>query len=82
MQNKPEDLMDFMMAQIEAISNPELTAEELDLEIKRSKSISDMSDKVLRFYGFLVKNKELNLEYGIKANDDFGMLGCSDENSK
>lgn len=47
-QNKLSDLNDFLMAQIQVLSNENLKGEELDAELRKSKAIASLSSQVIK----------------------------------
>lgn len=55
MKNKMEDLNNHLFAQLERLGEEGLTAEQIQMECARSKSIADISDRIL-------KQKEIELE--------------------
>lgn len=47
-QNKLSDLNDFLMSQIQVLSDEELKGDELIAEIKRGKAIASLSSQVIK----------------------------------
>lgn len=45
--NKISDLRDHLFAQLERLEDDKLTADQMDLEIKRSKAITSISDQLI-----------------------------------
>ena len=58
------DLNDHLFAELERLSDEELSAEELDKEIRRAKAISDISKNVVANAANVLKAAELNTRYG------------------
>ena len=47
MKNKVEDLTNHLFAQLERLGYEEISKEQLDIEIQRSKAIVDIGDKII-----------------------------------
>ncbi len=77
--NKAVDLQNFLFGQLERLDNPELTPEELDREIARSKSMCDIAGKLNETASLALKAEELRCEYALKDNEKplAGYLGNS-----
>lgn len=65
MNNRLSDLNNFLFAQLERLDNPEMTDEEFEREIKRSKAITETGKAI-------VENAKLALE-GQRFLADFGI---------
>ena len=48
MKNRLVDLNNHLFAQLERLSNEELTAEQIELESKRSQALVDVADQIIR----------------------------------
>lgn len=46
-QNTLEDLQNFLFGQMERLDNPDLTADELEMEIKRGETMAKIADKAI-----------------------------------
>lgn len=46
MKNKLTDLNDHLFAQLERLSDETLTAEQLEIEVKRTEALVDVSDRI------------------------------------
>jgi hypothetical protein len=71
MKNKMIDLNNHLFAQLERLSDEELSPEQLDKEIKRTDAIVDVSKQIIDGATLAFKAAELVAEYG---GDFSGML--------
>lgn len=60
--NRAQDLMNIMFSQLERLNNEDLTKEEVEKELMRSKALCDVTEKMTEF-------TRLQLEYA-KANSE------------
>ncbi|MGX1196364.1 hypothetical protein [Parvibaculum sp. MBR-TMA-1.3b-4.2] len=74
MKNKLTDLNDHLFAQMERLSDEELTQEQIEQEVKRTEAIVSVSDQIVRNAALHVKVAELQLEYGAQAAVALPML--------
>lgn len=65
MKNKLQDLNNHLFAQLERLDNEELTAEELDTEIQRSKAITAISNQIIDNAKLALDATRLQVEFGI-----------------
>lgn len=63
MQNKLGDLSNHLFAQLERLSDEELTGEALEKEISRSKAVVDVSKTIIDSGSLALKAQELIAEY-------------------
>lgn len=63
MKNKLTDLNDHLFAQMERLGDEELTDEQLEAEVKRAKSMTDVADTVIQNSTLMLKAAELRAEY-------------------
>ena len=77
--NTAVDLQNFLFGQLERLDNPELTPEELEREIARSKSMCDVAGKIIDQANLALRAEELKCEYALKDNERplAGYLGNS-----
>ncbi|MBJ7541099.1 hypothetical protein JG537_05120 [Streptococcus sp. SL1232] len=61
--NTFEDLNNHLFEQIERLNDDELSADELEREVKRAKSISAISDKIIKAAETQLKAYEMSQEY-------------------
>lgn len=62
--NTLNDLNNFLFSQLERLDNPELTEDELRLEIKRSKSMSQISKNIIQNAQLSLSAKKYLDSYG------------------
>lgn len=74
MKNRLTDLNNYLFAQLERLDDEQLTQEELQLELERSKSISAISNQIISNANVQLKAAELAAEYGRDANFSLGGL--------
>jgi hypothetical protein len=65
MKNKLSDLNDHLFAQIERLSQEELTAEQIDTEVKRGNAIVAVADQILRHASLQVQAAKIVSDHGI-----------------
>ena len=61
--NTLEDLNNHLFEQIERLNDDELSADELEREVKRAKSMSLISDKIIKAAETQLKAYEMSQEY-------------------
>ncbi len=64
MKNKLPDLNDHLFAQIERLSEEELTPERIEIEAKRGKAIVTVADQIIRTAALRVEAARITAEYG------------------
>lgn len=62
------DLNNHLFAQLERLSEEDLTVEELEKEITRSKAIVGISNQIINNANIVLKAKTIELEYGKDKN--------------
>ena len=67
--NTAVDLQNFLFGQLERLDNPELTPEELEREISRSKSMCDIAGKIIDQASLALRAEEIKVEYGLKEKE-------------
>lgn len=65
MKNKLSDLNDHLFAQIERLSDENLTAEQIDLEAQRGKAIVAAADQIIRMADLQVQAAKILSDHGI-----------------
>lgn len=63
-------LNEMLFQQLEKLQNDDLTAEELDAEIKRADAVKDISSQILEGQKLAFKIMEHRDEYGYNRNTD------------
>lgn len=58
------DLNNHLFEQMERLNDDSLTDEELDKEIKRAKSMADISQQIISNADIVLRATKLNAEYG------------------
>lgn len=73
--NKLTDLNNLLFAQLERLDDEELTAEQLELEIKRAKAVGTISSQLVAATQIALDAAKLRMEYGEDSNLQFtGLL--------
>ena len=62
------DLNNHLFAQLERLNDEEITGEELEEEIARSKAIVRISNQIINNANIVLKAKTIELEYGKDKN--------------
>lgn len=75
MKNKLTDLNDHLFAQIERLSQEELTAEQIDTEVKRGNAIVAVADQILRHASLQVQAAKIVSDHGIDPSSHLPALG-------
>lgn len=73
------DLNDYLFAQMDALTNPDLTAEELDKEIDRSKAIQGIAKTIIDGANVALQAQKHMDEYGKEGNLVIPLIGMSDK---
>lgn len=73
------DLNEYLFAQLDALSNDELSAEELEKEIERSKAMTGIAKTVIDGANVALQAQKHMDEYGGKRNVSIPLLGMSDD---
>ena len=87
MKNNLTDLKNYLFEQIERVNDDDLTAEELDKEIKRSKAVTEASKTIVEIAktqldAFKYATEELGIETNSAAVGDLLLLGDAVKNGK
>ncbi|MEO0496289.1 MAG: hypothetical protein AAF141_02815 [Pseudomonadota bacterium] len=64
MKNKISDLNDHLFAQLERLSDEDLTVEQIEQEVSRSKAIVSVSNQIVEGARLQIKAAELYTEHG------------------
>ena len=64
MKNKLADLNDHLFAQIERLSDEDLTPEQIDREAKRGQAIVAAADQIIRNAALRIQAAKIAAEYG------------------
>lgn len=62
--NKLTDLNDHLFAEMERLSDEDLSQEELEKEIKRSKAVADVADKIINNAQLALQAEKYMFEVG------------------
>ncbi|HFI0135048.1 TPA: hypothetical protein ACGOZZ_000812 [Streptococcus suis] len=65
--NKASNLADTLFAQLESLDDRDLTAEELQIEIERSKAMCSVANQIISIGKLSIDAKKLESETGSKA---------------
>ncbi len=69
------DLNEYLFEQMEALSNPDLSAEDLDKEIERSKAMTSIAKTVIDGANVALQAQKHMDEYGSNRNVSIPLLG-------
>jgi hypothetical protein len=75
--NKLSDLNDHLFAQIERLSQEELSAEQIDTEVKRGNAIVAVADQILRHASLQVQAAKIVSDHGIDPTRHLPALGTN-----
>jgi hypothetical protein len=67
MKNKLSDLNNHLFAQLERLSDEDLTDEQLVVEYSRTKAMTDVAKTIINNAELVLKAAEFSTEYGEKA---------------
>lgn len=67
MKNKIQDLNDHLFAQLERLNDDDLTQEDLDKEITRSKAVSGIASQIINNARLALDATKLQVEFGTAA---------------
>jgi hypothetical protein len=74
MKNGLSDLNDHLFAQIERLSNEELSPEKIEAEVKRGNTIVAVADQIIRNAGLTLRAAELVAKHGNAVRPHLPML--------
>lgn len=75
MKNKLADLNDHLFAQLERLADENLTAEQIDTEVKRGDAVVAVADQIIRNAALQVAAAKLIAEHGDKVAHRLPLLG-------
>ena len=73
------DLNEYLFAQLDALSNPDLTGEELEKEIDRSRAIQGVAKTIIDGANVSFQAQKHMDEYGKGGNIVIPLLGMTDQ---
>jgi len=79
MKNKLSDLTNHLFAQLERLGDEDLTAEQIDQEVKRSEAIVSISDQVVVNANLQLKAAKLFADHGATIVPHLPMIGSASE---
>jgi hypothetical protein len=65
LKNKLADLNDHLFAQLERLSDENLTSERIDTEIKRSNAVSSLAEQILKHAALKVQAAKIMSDHGL-----------------
>lgn len=74
MKNKIQDLNNHLFAQLERLGDEELTAEQIDQEVNRSKAIIGVAAQIVSAQNLNLRAVELIAEHGERFHDKLTMI--------
>lgn len=74
MKNKLTDLNDHLFAQLERLSDEDLSKEEIETEVRRGDAIVAVADKIIQNAALQLKGAALIAEYGEIAGKNIPMI--------
>ncbi|HEY4133481.1 MAG TPA: hypothetical protein VGM50_22875 [Gemmatimonadaceae bacterium] len=75
MKNKLTDLNDHLFAQLERLSNENLSAEALVTEVQRATAVVSVADTIVANAKVQLEGAKVLIEWGDQANGKLPMLG-------
>lgn len=79
MKNKLSDLNNHLFAQLERLSEEDLTAEQVEQEVKRTDAIVDVAEQIIKNADMVLKGVKILAEHGDRFKAQLGMIsGPSD----
>jgi ribosomal protein L17 len=76
MKNRLMDLNDHLFAQLERLSDEELTAEQIETEVKRTAAMVDVADKIVDNARLGLQAAKLVADHGDRFRKDLPMLSA------
>lgn len=77
MKNKITDLNNHLFAQLERLSDEDLTPEQIEIEAKRADAIVAVSDQICRGAEMQLKAVKILADHGDRFKPQLAMLGSS-----
>lgn len=74
MKNKLTDLNDHLFAQIERLSNEDLTPKQIEIEAMRGAAIVEVADQIIRNADTQLRAVKLMVDHGERAGQHLTML--------
>lgn len=80
MRNTLADLNNILFEQMERLQDDDLKGENLEIEIKKTKSIVDVASTVIENATLSLEAQKFLIDMGISTTVNIPMLGISDKN--
>ena len=80
MRNTLADLNNILFEQMERLQDDDLKGENLEIEIKKTKSIVDVASTVIENATLSLEAQKFLIDMGISTKVNIPMLGISDKN--
>ena len=77
MKNRLSDLNNHLFAQLERLSDEDLTAEQIETEVARTEAIAEVSEQILRTADLQLKAVKFVAEHGERFRDDLTVITSS-----
>lgn len=77
--NKLTDLNNHLFEQLERLNDEDLTDDQLDREIKRAKSMTEIADAIIENANIALKAEQTRLEYGLKPKEIHPLLANNEQ---
>ena len=78
MRNKISDLTNHLFAQLERLGDESLTAEQIEVEVKRAQAIVSVSDQIVSTADTQLKAAKLFADHGAQILPHLPMIGKSE----
>lgn len=78
MKNKLADLNNHLFAQLERLAEEDMTAEQIEAEVKRTDAIVAVSDRVTGMADMQLKAAKLIADHGAHLRQDLPVIGKSE----
>ena len=80
MRNTLADLNNILFEQMERLQDDDLKGENLETELKKTKSIVDVASTVIEIASLSLEAQKFLIDMGISTKVNIPMLGISDKN--
>lgn len=74
MKNKLVDLNDHLFAQLERVSDEDLTSEQIEQECKRTDAVVDLADQIIAGADLQFRAAKLVAEHGAKVSSNLTLI--------
>lgn len=79
MKNKLSDLNNHLFAQLERLSQEDLSKEQIEIEVQRGEAIVNVADKIIENAALVLKGVTLLAEHGERVGRHLPMIGVGEK---